>query len=203
LIDVIGREEKICNYLDMPIQHASDEILRRMGRHTDQNAIRELIGRLRKKIPDICIRTTLISGFPGETQEDHAELMAFVKDMQFDRLGVFTYSREEGTPAYDFDGQIDETTAMERMDAIMTRQREISQEKNRAFVGKKMRVLIEGHLENEDAYMARTYRDAPDVDGSLFIQTKRELMSGDLVDVIVTGAHEYDLIGELADESAE
>ena len=203
LIDVIAGEEKICHYLDMPIQHASDQILRRMGRHTDRRSIRELIKRLREKIPDICIRTTLISGFPGEETEDHEELLRFVEEMRFDRLGVFVYSREEGTPAYDFDGQVDEKTATERMDAIMRMQQEISFGKNRELIGKVIPVLVEGHLENEDAYAARTYRDAPDVDGTLFIQTKRELMSGDIVDVLVTGAHEYDLIGELADESAE
>ena len=203
LIDVIAREEKICNYLDIPIQHASDRILKRMGRRTSQQDIRELIGKLRERIPDICLRTTLISGFPGETDEDHAELLNFVKEMRFDRLGVFTYSRQEGTPAYDFDEQVDENTAGSRRDEIMRLQQEICYEKSLDLVGEKMNVLVEGRLIDEDACLARTYRDAPDVDGCLFIQTDRELISGELVPVIVTGAHEYDLIGELADESAE
>ncbi len=203
LIDVIAREEKICNYLDIPIQHASDRILKRMGRRTSQQDIRELIGKLRERIPDICLRTTLISGFPGETDEDHAELLNFVKEMRFDRLGVFTYSRQEGTPAYDFDEQVDEKTAGSRRDEIMRLQQEICYDKSLDLVGEKMNVLVEGRLIDEDACLARTYRDAPDVDGCLFLQTDRELISGELVPVIVTGAHEYDLIGELADESAE
>ncbi len=203
LIDVIAREEKICNYLDIPIQHASDRILKRMGRRTSQQDIRELIGKLRERIPDICLRTTLISGFPGETDEDHAELLNFVKEMRFDRLGVFTYSRQEGTPAYDFDEQVDENTAGSRRDEIMRLQQEICYDKSLDLVGEKMNVLVEGRLIDEDACLARTYRDAPDVDGCLFIQTDCELISGELVPVIVTGAHEYDLIGELADESAE
>ena len=203
LIDVIAREEKICNYLDIPIQHASDRILKRMGRRTSQQDIRELIGKLRERIPDICLRTTLISGFPGETDEDHAELLNFVKEMRFDRLGVFTYSRQEGTPAYDFDEQVDENTAGSRRDEIMRLQQEICYDKSLDLVGEKMNVLVEGRLIDEDACLARTYRDAPDVDGCLFLQTDRELISGELVPVIVTGAHEYDLIGELADESAE
>lgn len=203
LIDMIAREEKICHYLDIPIQHASDRILKRMGRRTSQQDIRELIGKLRERIPDICLRTTLISGFPGETDEDHAELLNFVKEMRFDRLGVFTYSRQEGTPAYDFDEQVDENTAGSRRDEIMRLQQEICYDKSLDLVGEKMNVLVEGRLIDEDACLARTYRDAPDVDGCLFIQTDRELISGELVPVIVTGAHEYDLIGELADESAE
>lgn len=203
LIDVMASEEKICHYLDVPIQHASDRILKRMGRRTDQASIRALIATLREKIPDICIRTTLISGFPGETNEDHETLMRFVSEMKFDRLGVFCYSREEGTPAYDFDDQIDEDTAKERQQEIMLKQQEICYEKSRKLIGKKLSVLVEGALVDEEAYVARTYRDAPDVDGCLFIQTTRELMSGDLLEVNVTGAHEYDLIGELTDESCE
>ena len=203
LIDVIASEEKICHYLDIPIQHASDRILKRMGRRTDQASIRALIETLRKKIPDICIRTTLISGFPGETKEDHETLLRFVSDMKFDRLGVFCYSREKGTAACDFDDQIDEDMAKERRDEIMQMQQEICYEKGRDLIGKRLSVFVEGALADEDAYLARTYRDAPDVDGCLFIQTTRELMSGDLLEVTVTGAHAYDLIGELTDESCE
>ena len=203
LIDVIAQEEKICHYLDIPIQHASDRILKRMGRRTDQASIKALVHKLREKIPDICIRTTLISGFPGETKEDHETLLRFVSDMKFDRLGVFCYSREEGTPACDFDGRVKASVAKARQDEIMKLQQEICYEKSASMIGSKLSVLVEGAISGEDAYMARTYRDAPDVDGCLFIQTGRELMSGDLVRVNVTGAHAYDLIGELTDEFGE
>lgn len=203
LINVIRKQPKVCHYLDMPIQHASDNVLRRMGRRTDRNMLDLLIGKLREEIPDICLRTTLISGFPGETEEDHEILMDFVDKTEFDRLGVFTYSREEGTPAHDFAGQISEEIMEVRRSEIMELQQEISFALAEDMVGRELTAFVEGKVVDEDVYISRTYRDAPDVDGYLFIQTTRELMSGDFVKVKVTGAHEYDLIGELIDESAE
>jgi len=203
LISVMKQQPKICNYLDMPIQHASDAILRRMGRRTNRKELTELIAKLRREIPDICLRTTLICGFPGETDEDHEILVDFVDETEFDRLGVFTYSREEGTPAAEFEHQVDEETANARRNEIMELQQEIAFAHAEDMVGRKLRVFVEGKVADENAYMARTYMDAPGVDGYLFIQTRRELMSGEFVDVCVTGAYEYDLIGELADELTE
>ena len=203
LVETIKEEPKICHYLDLPIQHASDRILKRMGRRTSQKDIREIVAGLRREIPDICLRTTLISGFPGETQEDHEELMAFVDEMEFDRLGVFAYSAEEDTPAASMPDQIPEEIKEERRDEIMELQQEIAFEKAEEMVGKELWCMVEGKLTDEYAYVARTYRDAPGVDGYLFIQTTEELMSGDFVKVRVTGAEEYDLIGEIADEFTE
>ena len=203
LVETIKEEPKICHYLDLPIQHASDRILKRMGRRTSQKDIREIVAGLRREIPDICLRTTLISGFPGETQEDHEELMAFVDEMEFDRLGVFAYSAEEDTPAASMPDQIPEGIKEERRDEIMELQQEIAFEKAEEMVGKELWCMVEGKLTDEYAYVARTYRDAPGVDGYLFIQTTEELMSGDFVKVRVTGAEEYDLIGEIADEFTE
>lgn len=203
LIACIRGEQKILHYLDMPIQHASDPILKRMGRRTDQASLKELIAKLRREIPDICIRTTLITGFPGETGADHETLMAFVDEMEFDRLGVFTYSREEGTAAYDFDGQVDPETAKMRRDEIMELQQEISAEHGEKMIGRTLDAFVEGLLVDEEVYAARTYMDAPDVDGFVFIKTDRELMSGDLVKVRITGSNEYDLMGVETDESAE
>lgn len=197
LIQTIKTEEKICNYLDMPIQHASDAILKRMGRHTNQAELREIIARLRKEIPDICIRTTLITGFPGETEEDHEELMGFIDEMEFDRLGVFTYSPEEDTPAAVMEDQIEEDTKEKHQAEIMELQQEIAFEKAEAMVGRVVSAMIEGKVTDEPAYLARTYKDAPNVDGYLFIHTKQELMTGDYVKAKITGSHEYDLIGEL------
>lgn len=203
LIACIRGEQKILHYLDLPIQHASDPILKRMGRRTDQASLKELIAKLRREIPDICIRTTLITGFPGETGADHETLMAFVDEMEFDRLGVFTYSREEGTAAYDFDGQVDPETAKMRRDEIMELQQEISAEHGEKMIGRTLDAFVEGLLVDEEVYAARTYMDAPDVDGFVFIKTDRELMSGDLVKVRITGSNEYDLMGVETDESAE
>lgn len=203
LIDVIKTELKILHYLDIPIQHASDAILKRMGRRTDQASLRALIAKLRKEIPDICIRTTLITGFPGETQEDHETLMAFVNEMEFDRLGVFPYSREEGTAAYDFDNRVDAETAESRRDEIMELQQEISAEHGENMIGRKLKAFVEGLIVDEEVYAARTYMDAPDVDGLVFIKSDRELMSGDLITVKITGSNEYDLMGVETDESAE
>ena len=203
LIQAIKSEEKVCHYLDIPIQHASDRILKRMGRRTDQAQLREMIGRLRREIPDIALRTTLISGFPGETQEDHEELMAFVDEMEFERLGVFAYSAEEDTPAASFLEQVPEDVKEARRDEVMELQQEIAFEHSEAMVGRVLDVMIEGKVADEAAYVGRTYMDAPNVDGYIFVNTGELLMSGDFVRVKVTGAMEYDLIGEVYDESAE
>ena len=203
LIEAIRAEEKVCHYLDIPIQHASDGILRRMGRRTNQAQLREMIARLRREIPDIALRTTLISGFPGETQEDHEELMAFVDEMEFERLGVFAYSAEEDTPAYSFPDQVPQEVKEERRDEIMQLQQEIAFEKSEAMVGRVLTVLIEGKVVDEPAYVGRTYMDAPGVDRLIFVNADVELMSGDFVRVRVTGSAEYDLIGEIYDESAQ
>ena len=199
LIETIRTEEKVCHYLDIPIQHASDNILKRMGRRTNQQELRDMIAKLRERIPDICLRTTLITGFPGETQEDHEELMAFVDEMEFDRLGVFTYSAEEDTPAATFDDQIDEELKADRQAEIMELQQEIAFEKAQDAVGRTVLAMIEGKLPDEHAYAARTYMDAPGVDGLVFVQTSAELMTGDFVKVKITGSYEYDLIGEIVD----
>lgn len=200
LIQTIKEEEKICHYLDLPIQHGSDNILKRMGRHTNQQQLREIIGRLREEIPDICLRTTIITGFPGETEEDHEELMDFVDEMEFDRLGVFTYSPEEDTPAALMEDQIEEEVKKDRQAEIMELQQEIAFEKAENMVGKQVLAMVEGKLPEDNAYIARTYRDAPNVDGFLFINTSLQLMTGDFVKVKITSAYEYDLIGEIDDE---
>lgn len=203
LIQVMKEEKKICHYLDLPIQHASDRILRRMGRRTSKAQLVEIITKLRKEIPDIVLRTSLITGFPGETEEDHQELMEFVDEMEFDRLGVFTYSPEEGTPAESMEGQVPEELKEERRDEIMELQQEISLEKGNARIGQELLVMIEGKVSGESAYIGRTYGDAPKVDGYMFVQTGELLVTGDFAKVKVTGALEYDLIGELADEYTE
>ena len=196
LIEVIATEPKVCHYLDIPIQHAADTILGRMGRKTNQAQLREMIGKLRSRIPDICLRTTLISGFPGETQEDFEELYRFVNEMEFDRLGVFPYSQEEDTPAAEMENQIPEETKLFRRDEIMELQQEICFEKADDFIGRELDVMVEGKVVDEDVYVTRTYRDAPGVDGYLFLHTTATLVSGDFVKVIVTDSNEYDLIGE-------
>lgn len=203
LIQTIREEIKVCSYLDIPIQHASDSILKRMGRRTTESAIREMIAKLRREIPDLALRTTLISGFPGETEEDHETLMRFIDDMEFDRLGVFTYSQEEDTPAAVMEDQIPEEVKKERRAEAMELQQEISLEKCQDMIGRTVLVMIEGKVADENAYVGRTYRDAPGVDGYIFINTDQELMSGDFVHARVTGALEYDLMGELCDEFTE
>ena len=203
LIQVMKEEKKICHYLDLPIQHASDRILKRMGRRTTRAQLTATIEKLRKEIPDIVLRTTLITGFPGETEADHQEVMEFVDEMEFDRLGAFTYSPEEGTPAETMEGQIPEEVKEERRDEIMELQQEISLEKGNDRIGQELLVMIEGKVSGESAYIARTYGDAPKVDGYIFVQTGELLMTGDFAKVRVTGALEYDLIGELADEYTE
>ena len=190
-------EPKFCHYLDLPIQHASDRVLKRMGRKTSRRDLEEIIAKLRREIPDIILRTTLISGFPGETQEDHEELMNFVNEMEFNRLGVFAYSPEEGTPAAEMKDQIPEELRQERRDELMELQQEVAFDLAEDMVGKTVWAMVEGQVAGENAYVARTYGDAPNVDGYLFINTDEVLMSGDFARVKITGACEYDLIGEL------
>lgn len=203
LIHVIKTEEKVCHYLDIPIQHASDKILKRMNRKTTLEEIKKNIRHLRAEIPDIALRTTLISGFPGETKEDHEILMEFVDEMEFERLGVFAYSAEEDTPAASFPDQVPQEVKEERRDAIMELQQEIAFEKSENMTGRILEVMIEGKVADENAYVGRTYMDAPNVDGLIFVNSDEPLMSGDFCRVKVTGALDYDLIGELCDESAK
>ena len=203
LIETIRTEKKICHYIDMPIQHASDKILKAMGRRTNNAELRNIISKLRKEIPDICLRTTLITGFPGETEEDHQILLDFIDEMEFDRLGVFTYSPEEDTKAASLDNQVDEEVKLCRKDEIMELQQEISMDKSERLVGKEIEVIIEGKASDEDVYVGRSYMDAPSVDGYVFINSEEELMSGDFAKVRIVKAMEYDLIGELADEFTE
>ena len=197
LIEVMATEDKICKYLDMPIQHSEDRVLKLMGRRTNRAELVETIKRLRERIPDITLRTTLISGFPGETEDDHEEVMEFVDTMEFDRLGVFTYSAEEDTPAANMPDQIDEEVKLDRQAEIMELQQDIAFEQAENMIGREVLVMIEGKVADENAYVGRTYKDAPNVDGFIFINTDEELMSGDFAMVKVTGALEYDLIGEL------
>ena len=215
IIEAIKNEKKVCHYIDLPIQHSSDAILRKMARKTNQAELRERIARLRKEIPDITLRTTLITGFPGETEEDFKELYNFVDEMEFDRLGVFTYSAEEGTPAAEMDGQVDEEVKIARRNEIMELQQEISAEKAEDRIGKVYEVLVEGTVPvdsvngeafasimevNEDGkkvYIGRTYMDAPDVDGQVFFESDYEIMSGELVEVEIIASDEYDLFGVL------
>ena len=203
LIQTMKEEPKICHYLDLPIQHCSDRILKRMGRRTTKQELVDIVETLRREIPDIILRTTLITGFPGETQEDHEELMEFIDTMEFDRLGVFTYSPEEDTPAASMPDQIDEEVKLDRQAELMELQQEISLDKGNDKIGSVVEVMIEGKVADENAYVARTYGDAPNVDGYIFVNTSMELMSGDFARVHVTGALEYDLIGELEDEYTE
>lgn len=200
LIDVMKRQPKICHYLDIPIQSGSDRILKLMGRRTDTAQIEALVDHLREEIPDICIRTTFITGFPTETEEDFTETMEFINRMEFDRLGAFTYSPEEGTPAAGMDGQVEEEIKLRRQQEMMELQQEIAFEAAENMKGRELTVMIEGKLAEEDVYVARTYKDAPSVDGYLFVNTDWSLMSGDFVKVRVTGANEYDLIGEIIEE---
>lgn len=197
LIQVMKEEKKICHYLDLPIQHANDEILKRMGRRTTKQELIDIISKLRREIPDIALRTTLITGFPGETKEQHEELMEFVDEMEFDRLGVFTYSPEEDTAAARMEGQIEEEVKEERQAELMELQQEIAFDTAENMVGKEVLVMIEGKVADENAYVGRTYRDAPNVDGLIFVNTEEELMSGDFAKVKVSGAVDYDLIGGL------
>lgn len=200
LIRTMKEEKKICHYLDLPIQHADDQILQRMGRRTNRNSLRETVRRLRNAMPDICLRTTLITGFPGETREMFETLASFVDEMEFDRLGVFTYSAEEDTPAAEMPDQIAEEEKEFRRKEIMLLQQEIAFEKAEAMVGQVLPVMVEGRLPDEGVIVARTYMDAPGIDGNVFIETDRDFYSGTIINVRITGSNEYDLIGELADE---
>ncbi len=203
LINVMSTNPKICHYIDIPIQSGSDSVLRRMGRRTDQKQIRGVIEKLRSRMDDICIRTTLISGFPGETQEDFEETYRFVNEMEFDRLGVFTYSAEEGTAAYDFEPKVDEDVAKSRRDELYELQQAIAYEAAEQMTGRKLRVIVDGYLPDDDVYVARSYKDAPDIDGLVFVYSDRELVTGDMVTVEIKDAREYDLEGVLTDESAQ
>ena len=199
LIWVMKEEPKICHYLDLPIQHANDRILKRMGRRTSKRELTEIIEKLRREIPDICLRTTLITGFPGETEAEHEELMDFVDQTEFDRLGVFTYSPEEDTPAAELPDQIEEGVKKERQAELMELQQEIAFANAEDMIGREVLVMIEGKVADENAYVGRTYRDAPGVDGMIFVETGELLLSGDFARVKVTGALEYDLIGGLVE----
>lgn len=197
LIEVMATEKKVCHYLDIPIQHASDNVLKRMGRRTNNAQLREVITKLRKNIPDIILRTTLIAGFPGETEEDHEITMDFIEEMEFERLGVFTYSEEENTAAAKMEGQIDENIKINRRNALMELQQDIIFDNSEKYIGREYIAMIEGHITGEHAYMGRTYMDTPGIDSNVFIITDEELNSGDFVRVKITGTNEYDLIGEL------
>lgn len=203
LIAVIAKEEKICHYLDMPIQHASDSVLKRMGRKTNKQQLMDIVQKLKERIPDIALRTTLITGFPGETEEDHEEVMSFVQEMKFDRLGVFTYSPEEGTPAEKMEDRVPEETKELYRDEIMELQQTIAFEKAQSMIGRVLDVMIEGKLPEEGVYVARTYMDSPGIDGNIFVPSDFNFMSGDFVTVRVTEANDYDLIGELIEEGED
>lgn len=208
LIEEMKTNSKVCHYIDMPIQHASDAVLKRMGRRTNERDLLELISKLRKQIPDICLRTTLISGFPGENHKDFKKLLNFVRTVRFDRLGVFTYSKEENTAAADFNNQVPEMVKKYRQRAIMKAQQKIAYEKAFDEIGKHLLVMVEGRMPSEELdgkniYVCRTYKDAPNVDGFLFLETDKELMSGDFIKVVVTNSNKYDLVGVSEDEFTE
>ena len=199
LIEAIKNEPKVCHYLDMPIQHASDNILKRMGRRTSKQELTDIVAKLRREIPDIALRTTLITDFPGETDVDHEEVMQFIDECEFDRLGVFTYSREEDTVAAQMPDQIDEEIKEKYRDELMQLQQEISADRSAAMIGRIVRVMIEGFIPEDNTYVGRSYKDAPNVDGLVFVECDRELMSGDFIDVKITGSTEYDLIGTIVE----
>ena len=199
LIEAIKNEPKVCHYLDMPIQHASDNILKRVGRRTSKQELTDIVAKLRSEIPDIALRTTLITGFPGETDVDHEEVMQFIDECEFDRLGVFTYSREEDTVAAQMPDQIDEAIKEKYRDELMQLQQEISADRSAAMIGRTVRVMIEGFIPEDNTYVGRSYKDAPNVDGLVFVECDRELMSGDFIDVKITGSTEYDLIGTIVE----
>ena len=203
LVEEIRDNPKVCHYLDMPLQHCENTILRRMGRRTTKEEIMATISHIREEIPDITLRTSLITGFPGETKEEHEALLSFVDEMEFDRLGVFTYSREEDTPAADFSDQIPEDIKESRKAEIMALQQEVSIDRNATMIGRKLKVMVEGYLYKEEMYMCRSYMDAPDIDGYVFVASEEELLSGDFIYVTIMDFNEYDLIGERCDEFTE
>lgn len=200
LIDEMASNPKVCNYIDMPIQHADDKILKLMGRRSTREKLENVIKKLREKMPDICIRTTFIVGFPNETETEFKNLLDFTKKMKFDRLGVFTYSREEGTPAYNMDNQVDEDIKIERQQAILELQKDISSEKCKQFIGKTLKVIVEGKIEGEEnVYCGRSFRDCYEIDGFVFFNglENQEILAGDFYNIKITDAYEYDLIGEI------
>lgn len=199
LIETMAKHEKICPYIDMPIQHINNEILRRMARRTNRAEIENRIKKLREKIPGCIIRTSIIVGFPGETEEQFNELYDFVKEIQFDRMGVFAYSQEEGTPAAGFENQIDEDIKQERLDALMTLQQGISLELNRAKIGSTVEVIAEGYDEDNFLFYGRSRGDSIDVDGKVYFGTENELEPGDIIKVKILDADEYDLTGQAID----
>lgn len=203
LIEVIKTEDKVLNYLDIPLQHISDHVLKRMARHSNQKSIEATIKKLRNHIPDICIRTTFIVGFPGETEEDYRILKDFIKRSKLDRVGVFTYSLEEDTPAEKLEPKIEQSVMEARRDELMMIQQAISSDKNIEMIGKTIPVIIEGYMSKEDVYIGRSYKDAPDIDGYVFVSVNYQPMLGDIVEVEITSANEYDLIGEIKDEPTE
>lgn len=203
LVEEIKQNPKVCHYIDMPLQHSEDSVLRRMGRRTTKKEIKEKIAYIREEIPDITLRTSLIAGFPGETQEDHEALLAFIDEVEFNRLGVFTYSPEEGTKAAEFENQVDEETKILWKNEIMELQQEISYDLNSKMLGKELKVIVEGYLYKEQMYMCRSYMDAPEIDGCVFVETNEELIAGDFIDVTITGFNEYDLIGGHKNEFTE
>lgn len=200
LLETVKREPKICHYFDLPIQHCNDEILSRMGRKTTKSELIERIRKIREILPDVALRTTLISGFPGETEEQHRECVEFVADMKFDRLGVFPFSSEEGTPAADFLDPVPETVGRSRADEIMEAEQTVIFRKNEELIGSRFPVLVEGFLPEEGVYAGRTYRDAPGVDGCVFFRAPYEILSGTMLTVSVTDASGYDLIGEICED---
>lgn len=197
LIEEIKVNPKVCHYIDMPIQHSENAVLKRMGRATTKEEILERITHIRKEIPDIVLRTSLIAGFPGETREEHDALMRFIDEVKFNRLGVFTYSPEEDTPAAEFDGQIQKDTKIKWRNEIMELQQEISYDLNSAMIGKCLEVIVDGYVYMDDMYMCRSYMDAPDIDGMVFVHSEEELVSGEFIKVKITDFSEYDLIGEI------
>lgn len=203
LVMEIRDNPKVCHYLDMPIQHCEDSVLKRMGRRTTKSALKERILQLREKIPDMVLRTTLITGFPGETEEDHRNMLEFVDEMEFDRLGVFSYSAEEGTPAYEYPDQVPEETKERWRDELMELQQEVSHDRNRMRIGQTLQVVVDGYLYEDQMYVCRSYMDAPEIDGCVFVSSKEELMTGSFIEVTITGCNEYDLIGVKRDELTE
>lgn len=203
LILEIKNNKKVCHYIDMPLQHSEDTVLKRMGRRTTKEEIKKTIVQIREEIPDIVLRTSLIAGFPGETEKEHQALLGFIDEVEFNRLGVFTYSKEEDTVAAEFEGQVEEEVKQRWKDEIMELQQEISYDLNEKMLGKTLKVIVEGYLYKEQMYMCRSYMDAPEIDGYVFVRSEEELLSGDFIEVTITDFSEYDLIGERNHEFTE
>lgn len=203
LIEVMAKEPKICKYIDMPIQHANDQVLKRMGRRSTQSQLKQVIAKMREEIPGICLRTTLITGFPGETEEEFQDMVDFVKEIQFDRLGVFTYSQEEGTKAAEYVNQISEEIKQKRRNYVMELQQDISASLSQQMMGQTIEILIEGKLPEEEVYCGRSYKDSPDVDGMVFFPSTEEYLSGEFITVKIKETDEYDLVGEIVNEYSQ